>query len=98
MPDLSTSTTTPSASQGSGSAARQLEPTGAGVEPEAPYHGGQHGLHLEQREAGAEAAPAAAAERDPRVGAGRLLEEALGAERVRLGIHVGVVVDEVRVR
>ena len=40
----------------------------------------QHGLHLEQREARAEAAADAAAERDPRVGAGGLLEEALGAE------------------
>ena len=36
------------------------------------------------REARAEAAAAAAAERDPGVGAGRLVEEALGPERVRV--------------
>ena len=48
----------------------------------------QHGLHLEQREARAEAAAHAAAERDPRVGAGGLLEEALGPERERVRVDV----------
>ena len=40
------------------------------------------------REARAEAAAHAAAERDPRVGAGGLLEEALGAERERVRVDV----------
>ena len=48
----------------------------------------QHGLHLEQREARPEAAAHAAAERDPRVGAGGLLEEALRAERERVRVDV----------
>src|SRR5919198_1050515 len=47
-------------------------------------HGPQHDLHLEHREARAQTAAPAAAERDPRVRAGRLLEEALRPERVRV--------------
>ena len=38
----------------------------------------QHDLHLDLRERGAQAAAHAAAERDPAVGPGRLVEEALG--------------------
>ena len=58
----------------------------------------QHGLHLEQREARAEATAHAAAERDPRVGAGGLLEEALGAERERVRVDVLAGVHEQDVR
>ena len=46
-------------------------------------------------EARAQTAPPAAAERDPRVGAGRGAEEPLGPEGVRLGVDLGIVVDEV---
>ena len=42
-----------------------------------------------------EAAAHAAAEGDPRVGARRLLEEALGAEALRLGVDVGAAVNEI---
>ena len=45
-----------------------------------------------------EAAAPAAAEGDPRVGAGRLIEEALGPERVGVGVDLGVVMDQVGVR
>ena len=51
--------------------------------------------HLELGEGGAEAAANAAAEGDPGVGAGRGLEEALGEEAVRLGVDLGIAVDEV---
>ena len=51
--------------------------------------------HLELGEGGAEAAADAAAEGDPGVGAGRVVEEALGQEAVRLGVDLGVAVDEV---
>ena len=49
-------------------------------------HRAQDDLHLERREARAEAAAAAAAERDPGVRPRRVVEEALGPERVRLGV------------
>ena len=51
--------------------------------------------HLELGEGGAEAAADAAAEGDPGVGAGRVVEEALGEEAVRFGVDLGVAVDQV---
>ena len=45
----------------------------------------QHDLHLELRERAADAAADAAAERDPRVRAGRLVEEALREEPLGSG-------------
>jgi hypothetical protein len=65
---------------------------------QAADHRGEHALHLEDREARPQAAPHATAERDPRIRARRLLEEALGPERPRLGIDVGTTVDEVDAR
>ena len=63
---------------------------------------GEHRLeddvHLEHREAGAEAAAAAAAEGDPGVGARVGIEEALRPEGVGLRIDIRVVMDEVGVR
>src|SRR5262249_20547170 len=50
----------------------------------------EHDGHLELGEGGAEAAAHAAAERDPRVGAGRAVEEALGQEALGLGVDLGV--------
>src|ERR1700761_6324166 len=50
--------------------------------------------HLELGEGGAEAAADAAAEGEPGVGAGRGLDEALGAERGRGGVNAWVAVDE----
>ena len=52
----------------------------------------QHDPHLHLREGRAQAAAHAAAVRDPGVGRGRALEEALGAERVRVrvGVRAGV--------
>ena len=55
----------------------------------------QDDLHLELGEGGAEAAADAAAEGDPGVGAGRVVEEALGQEAVRLRVDRRVAVDEV---
>src|SRR4051794_25904891 len=49
-------------------------------------------LHVSER--GADAAADAAAERDPAVGVGQLVEEALGQEAVRLGEEVGIEVRE----
>src|ERR1700761_952143 len=46
----------------------------------------EHDRHLLLGEGGAEAAAHAAAERDPGVGAGRRLEEALGTEAIRLRV------------
>ena len=46
----------------------------------------QHHALLGHRQRGAEAAPDAAAERDPRVRAGLVVEEPLGAEGVGLGV------------
>ncbi len=73
-------------------------PSPAGSQLAAGQHGPHHDLHLEHREARADAAAPAAAERDPGVGAGRLLEEALGAELVRVRVDRRVVMDEVGVR
>src|ERR687897_784698 len=55
-------------------------------------------LHLHLREARAEAAAHAAAERDPGVRAGRVLEKALRAEGARLLVDVGATVDQVDAR
>ena len=54
----------------------------------------QRDAHLHLREGGAEAAPHAAAERDPGVGRGRVVEEALGPEGVGLRVAVGARVGE----
>ena len=70
-----------------------LAPAGATVKRS--RRGAQHEPHLQQREARAEAAPPPAAERQPGVGAGLSAEEALGPERVRIGIDLGIVVNEV---
>src|SRR5581483_10747320 len=53
----------------------------------------QNNLHLQQGEAGTQAAPTTAAERDPGVRAGRLLEESLRSEAVGLLVDLRVVVD-----
>ena len=52
-------------------------------------------LHLVEGEAGAEATADAAAEGDPGVGAGRVVEEALGAEGLGLRVEVGPAVEQV---
>src|SRR3954451_5855639 len=54
----------------------------------------QDDLLLDHRQRGAQAAPDAAAERDPRVRAGLAAEEALGPEGERVGVDVLAVVDE----
>src|SRR4051795_327596 len=51
--------------------------------------------HLELGEGGAEAAADAAAEGDPGVGAGRVVEEALGEEPLGFGVDLRVAVDQV---
>ncbi len=56
---------------------------------------GEHDLHLELRERPADAAANAAPERDPRVRPGRLLEEPLGLEALRVRVDVGAAVDQV---
>ena len=53
----------------------------------------EHDRHLVEGEGCAEAAAHAAAEGDPGVGAGRLLEEALGQEALGVGIDLGVAVN-----
>ena len=58
----------------------------------------QHHLDLELGEARTEAAPHAAAERDPGVGAGRRLEEALGPEGARVWVDVRAPVHQVDAR
>ena len=61
-----------------------------GRRPQRPalQHLREHDAHLHLRERRPEAAPHAAAERDPRVRRRRAVEEALGPERERLGIAV----------
>src|SRR5436309_2521067 len=54
----------------------------------------QHNVHLEEREARPDAPADAAAEREPGVGPGALLEEALGLEAVWVRIDVGPAVHE----
>src|SRR4051794_20506943 len=76
----------------------QLRPVAGGLEPQLARHGPQDRAHLEHREARADAAPHAAAERQPRVGLRRALEEALGAERVRIAVDVLAPVHEVDAR
>src|SRR5919201_641277 len=58
----------------------------------------QHQLHLELREARAQAAPAAAPERDPRVRARWVVEESLRPEGVGVGIDRRIVMQQVGVR
>jgi hypothetical protein len=65
------------------------------VQLESREHRLQHDLHLEQSEARADAPPSPAAERDPRVRARRRLQEALRAERERVGVDRRVVVQQV---
>src|SRR5262245_63876333 len=55
----------------------------------------QHDPHLVEGEARAQAAADASAEGNPFVGAGLAIEEALGAEAVRLGIQLGPAVEQV---
>src|SRR3954452_9559715 len=64
-------------------AAGELDPVAPPAQLALREHRAQHDLHLEHREARAEAAAPAAAERDPGVGARWLVEEARGAEGVR---------------
>ena len=61
-------------------------------------HGAQHHAHLGQREGRAQAPPGAAAEGKPRVGIGTPTDEALGAKREGVGVHVGPPVGEHDVR
>jgi hypothetical protein len=56
----------------------------------------QHGLHLEHRERAAEAPPCTPAKGDPAVGGGGALEEALGSERVGLGVEIRSAVHQLR--
>src|SRR5829696_3586093 len=72
-------------------AALRLRAGGADVEARDQL--AQHHLDLELGEARAKTTSNAAAEWDPRVGAGRLLEEALRPERARLLVDVRPAVD-----
>ncbi len=76
---------------------RHLDPVVRGAQRAGAQQLAHHDAHLEHRKAGAEAAAATAAEGDPGVGAGLLVEEALGPEGVGVGVDVGVVVDQVAV-
>ena len=67
----------------------------AGCDPVAFDQLAEDDLHLELGEGGAEAAADAAAEGDPGVGAGRVVEEALGQEALRFRVDLGVAVDQV---
>ena len=82
-------------SHGDVAAAGELRSLGAGGELAAGEDRAQDDLHLQRREAGAEAAPAAAAEGGPGVGARRGFEEALGAEGIGVGVDRRVVVQQV---
>src|SRR4051812_8800894 len=71
-----------------------LGAAGAGAQVEAAQDLGQDDAHLHLGEGGAEAAAHPAAVGDPRVGRGRLVEEALRAEGVRVRVRVGAGVGE----
>ena len=75
--------------------AGELDPIGRRLELPRGEHRPQHEFHLDHCEAGAQAAPATAAERNPCVGAGRLVEEPLRAEGIRVRINRRIVVDQV---
>src|SRR3954452_3594039 len=77
---------------GSSDARLLLRPRG--VQVEARHDLAQHHLNLELSEARPQAAAHAAAERDPGVGARRLLEEALGPEGARLVVHIAAAVHQ----
>ena len=68
-------------------AARRARRAGlTGARRAVAQHLREHDAHLHLGEGGAQAAAHAAAERDPRVGGRRAIQEALGTERVGLGI------------
>jgi hypothetical protein len=73
---------------------RRLRLRVGGVQLGPGHYLGDHGLHLEQRHMGADAAAPAATERDSLIGRDASVEEALGAELVGVGIDVGIGVDE----
>ncbi len=67
-----------------------------GAEPHGREHRPQHDPHLEQREAGAEAAPDPGGERHPLEWPRRIFpQEALGPEREWVWIEVGAAVEQV---
>ena len=78
--------------EGDVAAGDALGAAGGGAQVEAAQDLAQHDAHLHLGERGAEAAAHAAAVGDPRVRRGRLVEEALRAEgvRVRVGLGAGV--------
>jgi AcrR family transcriptional regulator len=60
-----------------------------------PHDRGEDDPQLEHGEARSDAAPRSASERNPSVAVGRLLEEALGSEFVRVGVDVGPPMEQV---